>query len=248
MVFPSADLQPAFTSTPLALPPGEVHVWWCDARRDPAGESGAGTDLLDAAERRRAESFRFPEDRRRWAAGRSTLRALAARYLDADPRELRFEYGPAGKPRLPDADLRFNLSRSGDAIFLAFSAGPEIGVDVERVVAGFDREGIAGRFLAPGEVASLAALPEGTRSEAFFRCWTAKEAYLKGRGDGLGYPLEAFEVPVAAQEPRRLLAHRERAELGRWWLLPMTPAAGYVSTIAIEGGLPRVRRFDGGGA
>jgi 4'-phosphopantetheinyl transferase len=248
MAFPSAGARPVLSSKPLALPPGEVHAWWWDARRDPAGEPGAGIDLLDGDERRRAASFRFPEDRRRWAAGRTLLRVLAARYLDADPRELRFEYGPSGKPRLPDAPLRFNLSRSGDAILLAFSSGPEIGADVERVVGGYDGEEIAGRFFAPREAATLAALPEGIRSEAFFRCWTAKEAYLKGRGDGLGYPLEAFEVPLAAEGPRRLLAHREAAEIGRWWLLPMTPAEGYVSTLAVEGDVPSVRQFEGGRA
>jgi len=229
--------------TPLPLPPGEVHAWWCDARLDRQSALSLGTDLLDADERARAASFRFPEDRRRWAAGRSMLRVLAARYLDADPRELRFEYGPSGKPRLPDVPLRFNLSRSGDAIFLAFSAGAEIGADVERVVAGYDGREIAGRFFAPAEVASLAALPEGIRSEAFFRCWTAKEAYLKGRGDGLGYPLDAFDVAVAAREPHRLLAHRERAEVDRWWLLPMTPGEGCVATIVVEGDRPVVRWF-----
>jgi 4'-phosphopantetheinyl transferase len=234
--------------TRLALPPGEVHVWWCDMRDDSAGVLAAGAVWLDSAERERAASFRFPDDRRRWAAGRTLLRVLAARYLDAHPRELRFEYGASGKPRLPDAPLRFNLSRSGDAIFLALSAGREIGADVERVRCGYDGEEIAGRFFAPGEVASLAALPEGIRSEAFFRCWTAKEAYLKGRGEGLGYPLEAFEVPVAAEEPSRLLAHRDPGEIGRWWLVPMTPARGYVSTIAIEGDLPTVRQFEGGRA
>jgi 4'-phosphopantetheinyl transferase len=248
MASPSAGAPPALPSEPLALPPGEVHAWWCDARREPAAGPGAGIDLLDGEERRRAASFRFPDDRRRWAIGRARLRGLAARYLGADPRELRFEYGPSGKPRLPDVPLRFNLSRSGDGILLVFCSGREIGADVERVVAEYGGEEIAGKFLAPREAASLAALPEGIRSEAFFRCWTAKEAYLKGRGDGLGYPLEAFEVPVAAEGPRRLLAHRESAELRRWWLLPMTPAEGYVSTIAVEGDLPSVRRFGGGGA
>jgi 4'-phosphopantetheinyl transferase len=231
---------------PATLPPGEIHVWWCDARGGAAGETDGWAALLDPAERARAASFRFPEDRRRWAAGRGALRALAARYLDASPRELHFEYGTSGKPLLPDAPLRFNLSRSGDAILIAFSDGRELGADVERVRPGYDGGEIAGRFFAPGEVASLAALPEGIRSEAFFRCWTAKEAYLKGRGDGLGYPLEAFEVPVAAEAPRRLRAHRDPAEIERWWLLPVTPAEGFVATIAVEGDLPAVRRFEAG--
>ncbi len=60
------------------------------------------------------------------------LRLLLARYLDADPRELRFELGAHGKPALEGgADLRFNLSPSGELLLVAVATGMEVGVDVE---------------------------------------------------------------------------------------------------------------------
>ena len=225
---------------------GEAHAWWCDLRGIAADRIAAWGQLLDPAERERAAAFRFAEDRTRWAAGRGALRELAARYLGASPAELRFEYGPAGKPQLPDAPLRFSLSRSKDAVLIAFTSSGEIGADLERVRAGYDGSDIAGKFFAPAEVASLAALPEGTRSEAFFRVWTAKEAYLKGRGDGLGFPLDAFEVRADGGGPRRLRAHRDPDEVGRWWLVPLTPAAGYVAALAVTGEPPALRLFEAG--
>jgi 4'-phosphopantetheinyl transferase len=231
-----------------AIAPGEAHVWWCDLRGSAAARISGWAALLDGSERERASRFRFGEDRVRWAAGRGALRELAARYLGASPGDLRFERSPAGKPELPDAPLRFSLSRSKDAVLIAFASSGEIGADVERVRAGYDGADVAGKFFAPAEVASLAALPEGIRSEAFFRIWTAKEAYLKGRGEGLGFPLDAFEVSAEGCGPRRLRAHRDPAEIGRWWLTPLSPGRGWAASLAVTGEPPLVRLFDAGRA
>ncbi|HET7451818.1 MAG TPA: 4'-phosphopantetheinyl transferase superfamily protein [Thermoanaerobaculia bacterium] len=229
--------------TAPVLREGEVHLWWWGPAAAAALDSRA--EYLDAGERARASSFRFERHRRSWTAGRAALRSLAGRYLDLPPREIRFECGFAGKPRIPDASLHFSVSRSDGAILVAFAGDREIGADVERLRPQRDGTNVAGKFFAPAEAASLAALPEGIRSEAFFRCWTAKEAYLKGRGDGLGFPLDAFEVSLEGDGPRRLVAHREAAELDRWWLVPFTPDEGYVAAVAAAGERPVLRRFEG---
>jgi len=74
-----------------------------------------------------------------WASSRGFLRELLGRYLEHDPRELRFVLGAHGKPALLSPggtgaveDLRFNLSHSGDLALVAVSAGQEVGVDIER--------------------------------------------------------------------------------------------------------------------
>ena len=69
----------------------------------------------------RAARILSERNRTLWIRSRGVLRALLGRYLERDPRELRFVLGPHGKPALGregmDAgeDLRFNLSHSGRA-------------------------------------------------------------------------------------------------------------------------------------
>jgi 4'-phosphopantetheinyl transferase len=222
------------------LPPGAVDVWWCDLGNRSATDHADWAAVASPDERARADRFSFPDDRRRFLARRGLLRTLLGGYLGERPEDLRFECDEKGKPRLPAGDVRFNLSRTGEGVLIGFTRGPEIGVDVEQVMGGYAGEEIAGRFFAPSETAALTALPESSRSEAFFRVWTAKEAYLKARGDGLAYPLDAFAVTVSAGAPSRLRWHRDGSEARRWWLLPLTPAEGFVATVAVEGGIPEL--------
>lgn len=224
----------------MRLAPGTVDVWWCDLGHRSESDHAAWEGVVSADERARADRFSFTADRRRFLARRGLLRTLLAGYLRKKPEDLRFASDEKGKPRLPGEDIRFNLSRAGDGVLIGFTRGADIGVDVERVKDGYTGEEIAGKFFAPSEMAALTGLPESSRSEAFFRVWTAKEAYLKARGDGLAYPLDAFAVTIGASLPSRLRWHREGAEATRWWLLPLTPSAGFVATVAVEGGIPEL--------
>jgi phosphopantetheinyl transferase len=140
---------------------GAIDVWQVDLT---AIEDGL-EDLLRADERARAERIVPARKRVLWARSRGVLRALLGRYLDRDPRDLRFELGPHGKPALAhdgadEGDLRFNLSHSGDLALVAVSAGREVGVDIER------------------------ARPRYTA--AFLRTWVTREAAVKCHGLELG--------------------------------------------------------------
>ncbi|PYV01533.1 MAG: hypothetical protein DMG10_17385, partial [Acidobacteria bacterium] len=46
-----------------------------------------------------------------------------------------------------------------------------------------DVEGLAKRFFSANEFQVLHSLRAGQRTDAFFRGWTRKEAYLKARGE-----------------------------------------------------------------
>jgi 4'-phosphopantetheinyl transferase len=154
--------------------------------------------LLSTDERERAARFVRAEDGDRWASARGVLRALLARYADADPRALRFLAGPHGKPALAvPTGLRFNLSHSGDTALIAVALEHEVGVDVELPRRAVDHVGIARRVLGEAEAQWLAALDPSEREREFLRAWVRWEAVLKCRGTGIG----GAEQPHTGPDP-----------------------------------------------
>jgi len=227
--------QPA--SHPPSLTTDEVHVW-----RIALEVSNPFLlrlrEILADDERRRADRFHFEKDRRHFTAARGVMRILLAEYLALRPEEVRFAYSNYGKPRLAhESNLRFNLTHSHGLALLAVTRGREIGVDVERLRE-MERDGelLAERFFSPREAAALRSLPARLRREAFFRCWTSKEAYIKAHGMGLSLPLDQFDVSLHPDEPAALLAtQHDPPEAQRWSLRNLSPGEGYVATVAVEG-------------
>lgn len=223
----------------------------------PSEDAGRLRQTLSADEAERAARFHFARDRDRFTAARALLRAVLALYLGAEPARLRFAYGPHGKPALAggaaggDADaaaLRFNLAHSHDLALVVVARAREVGVDVEHVRADFATAEVAERFFSRREAEALRALPEGRpRVEAFYRCWTRKEAFIKAKGEGLSFPLSTFTVSLAPGEPAALLGcDRDAGETGRWTLVDVEPGAGYVGAAAVEGRGWRARTFEAG--
>src|SRR5262249_50978106 len=119
---------------------------------------------------------------------------------------------------------------------IAVTRGREVGVDLERVRAEVATEEIAARYFSAREVRTLMALPPPLRPDAFFRCWTRKEAYLKATGAGLSLDLNRFDVSLKPGEPAALLATRDDpAEVRRWSLEHLVPGPGFVGALAAEG-------------
>jgi len=230
----------------LELPPGEIHLW--AVRLDPAE---AVVERLGRAlapdEWQRANRFRFDRHRRQYVVGRGALRSLLAAYTGTRPELIPFTYGPRGKPflggsaapppALPgDDDLFFNLSNSDEAALVGFVRGREIGVDIEYMKPMPDCEQISERFFSESERAVLRALPAAVKEEAFFNCWTRKEAYLKAVGEGLAAPLDSFDVTLAPGEPPRMLTlEGDAARAERWYFEHFRPYSDYIGALAIEG-------------
>src|SRR5206468_3486528 len=122
---------------------------------------------------------------------------------------------------------------------LAFAVGRNLGVDVEFVRSSLASEEIADRYFSPQEVAELRTLSPSLREEAFFLCWTRKEAYVKARGEGLHIPLESFNVSVTPGQPERL----ESADSGRWSMWSLHPDPQYVGALVVEGRDLRLREW-----
>ena len=189
----------------LELAAGEVQIWSIPLD-PPAAEVERLTRLLAPDEHERARRFRFDVHRRRYIVGRGALRRLLGAYLGADPAGLCLGYGPRGKPFVLDSlNLGFNLSNSEDLALAGFLRDREIGVDVEYLKEMDDLETISTRFFSASEVEALARVPREQKKEAFFNCWTRKEAYLKAVGEGLAAPLNSFDVTLTPGEPPRML-------------------------------------------
>jgi 4'-phosphopantetheinyl transferase len=192
---------------------------------------------LEPDERARAQRFRFERDRRRFMATRGILRLLLASYAGIAPGEVRFTYGAHGKPVLAGSasaqSLRFNLSHSRGVTLYAVTHGREIGVDIEFIRDLPDAEAIARRFFSPAEVTALLGLPDDLRRDAFFRCWTRKEAYIKAQGTGLTASLVRFSVSLVPDQPAQLLQVAGDPDApSRWSLCDLPAIPGYAAALA----------------
>jgi 4'-phosphopantetheinyl transferase len=223
--------------TPLA--DGEVHLWRASLVQSPEALRQFHSTLAPD-ESAKAARYRFQKDRDHYVAARGLLRRLLGRYLARAPHSLRFSYGAYGKPSLDAAsgaqDLRFNLSHSHELALYAFTRGRDVGVDIEYMRADFAGDDIAERFFSAREVSMLRTLPDEARTQAFFNCWTRKEAYIKARGEGLSHPLDEFDVSLIPGEPAALLGTRgDPQELTRWSLQALDAGEGYAAAVAVQG-------------
>jgi 4'-phosphopantetheinyl transferase len=98
------------------------------------------------------------------------------------------------------------------------------------------KEDIAERFFSRGEVAVLRSLPEHEQLDAFYRCWTRKEAVVKAIGEGLSRPLDSFDVTLDAQSARLLRMEGERDGPSAWQMAHFTPAAWFQGAVACRTG------------
>jgi len=182
----------------------------------------------------RAGRFRFPHLRRSFILSQGSLRVLIAEYLGITPREVQLSYGPRGKPAYIDpAAIQFNLSHSGGLALFAFTADCELGADIEHIRPLQDLSDVASRFFCAEETAELDSLPASQREQAFFLCWTRKEAYIKAIGEGLAVPLDSFRVSVRPGEPAQMIHLGGDVDAGRAWTLHnLSPDVGYAAAIA----------------
>jgi len=105
-------------TSPWTLPANDVHLWQARLDREVREEQGL-LESLSKDERARAKGFRFERDRRRFIVARGLLRMLLGRYLGMSPANLRFGYGPHGKPYLKAIGAGFSLAPSQFEVSMA---------------------------------------------------------------------------------------------------------------------------------
>lgn len=235
----SADQPWRIPPADVRLVENEIHVWRV-LLEIPTSEVECLQEILVDEEIERARKFYFEKDRRHWIIAHAVLRVLLGRYLNIHPRSLRFLTNDYGKPSiahpLAGTRLHFNLSHSGDLALYAFAYDRHIGVDVEYMRPGIEYRELATHHFSSCECAALSTLPADAQEQAFFLCWSRKEAYIKARGKGLSLPLDQFDVSLAPDQPAALLDSREEPHATECWSLhALAPGTQYAGALVVEG-------------
>jgi 4'-phosphopantetheinyl transferase len=228
-----SSLMKPWLPAPDPIPPlGEaVHVWAVELD-DSNFDAALWHSRLSLEEQARAAGFKFARDHRRYVIAHAALRAILAGYANTVPKNLQFNEGPNGKPKLaPPFDasgIEFNLSHSHERALVAVKHVDEVGVDIEFAKVDFEFLDVASHFFTQREVTALRALPPALQRQAFYKCWTSKEAFLKAKGTGLSGELDEVEIMLVGEYVRI------NASVAGWSLVELPLYAGYEAALVTK--------------
>ncbi len=187
---------------------------------------------LAPEERARAGKFRNKVSAQEFISGRSVTRLLLAPFCGVGADALVLSSHPGGKPYVADCDVAFNLSHSAGTCALAIGRVRNIGIDVEWMNA--NTRTCTDDIFDSREAALFASLPTSKQTEAFYRAWVMKEAYLKATGHGLAGGMKSLEVifedgPVAVP-----VAIRGETDLAHWSFAGFDGGVGIAGAVAVD--------------
>jgi 4'-phosphopantetheinyl transferase len=212
-----------------------VHLWGVSLDASPDAFAG----YLKADELDRANRFHIAEHRTRYIVRRGKLRCILSEFLNQFPQEIEFDYGPFGKPALRDRGTpHFNVSHRENRALIAICEYDPVGVDIESARRLEHCEELSAIVFNDRERQQMNALPEGSRTQSFFRGWTRKEAYLKAIGAGLSGELHDVTVDLRAEFP--LLLEVKGDDAGRWSMRNVPAPEGFLGAVAIRCREPEV--------
>ncbi|CAL5226778.1 g9635 [Coccomyxa viridis] len=167
-------------------------------------------DLLPEEDQKEVEAFRFKDDQKRALVSRLLQRQCVSAAMSLSWESVQIKRTKGRKPfvmnktmdRSGAPNFNFNVSHEGDFVVLASEPVCICGVDVaapqqlrvrnsQQKMSMAELRSIFSRQFTEYEWASVdAAGPSTDAKEGMFRrLWSLKEAFVKARGDGLGYDL-----------------------------------------------------------
>ena len=211
----------------------EVHVWLVNAGAKDIPQDLLATSLSED-EKERAARFKFVKDRRLYIAAHAALRSLLANTCELPRTRFNLSQDLTANPRslrhLPPAVWSSISPTPTRSALVAVARQRAVGVDVEFVKREFSFDELARRFFTTKEVAALCELPQTLQREAFFKCWTSKEAFLKAKGTGLSGKLDEVAITLAADQQVRI-----NASVPDWSLTELTLCVGYQGALVVQG-------------
>ena len=167
---------------------------------------------------------------------------IISQYLQSPIDTIKIEIENLGKPYLSEyPELSFNISHSGQTTFMVFGRNCHLGVDIEywKPIEFLD---IARHFFHETEYQKLVKC-DSERTEAFFNCWTRKEAYIKAIGAGLSEPLSKFEVSLLPEENPQILSPQHVRD--SWKVFDVSDRQlHYSAAVAVNRKIQQIEFFD----
>ena len=198
---------------------------------------------MGSIERERILRYRPERSRIRFICARGILKQLLGSYAGLNPQDIRFDYGPLGKPYLKadvDMPIQFNATHTRNEALYAFCCGAELGVDIEFTSRSVNHEQLARKKLTLEECQFYDSLSEERRRKFILSLWTRKEAYGKARGVGIRYPLNAANL-IGTEGLNNAIVTDQRGVT--WEIVQLAPKEGITACVVTEGEGWRFRCF-----
>ncbi|GAA4882301.1 4'-phosphopantetheinyl transferase superfamily protein [Flaviramulus aquimarinus] len=227
------------------LPNNKIHIWFVNFDISEK-KRNILSSLLSEDELIKASKFHFKKDRNQSIITRGALRLLSSYYLNKKAKNIGFAYGEYGKPEYNfNTKLKFNVSHSNNMAVLGFILNSAIGVDIEKIKDDFDVLDIAGNFFSELEIKALKKVPKEKQAAYFYRCWTRKESFIKGKAKGLSFPLDSFSVSIQSDKETELLETKwDEKEKNTWKLFTFSPHQDYIGAVSAQGPVTAIGHFN----
>lgn len=213
----------------------KIHVWVIElTQREETLSILKG--LLDNKELKRLNQYVFYKDKLRFLISRSILKEIIGTYLNVKAKEISITYNPFGKPCLDESinpvNLDFSLAHSHELVVYAITRKRRVGVDLEYIHREINHEKIGRRFFTKRENRIIESLPETKKREAFFNCWTRKEALLKAIGGEDILDFHNIDVSLVPGEVARIIDYKDKKfEASEWQIIPFSPHSDYIGSV-----------------
>jgi len=199
-------------------------------------------ELLSKKELDKASKFKYPELSESYLLGRGFLRNVLGNKLSISPENVIISEGEHGKPYV-EGEISFNASHTSEYYALAVTVGGDIGLDIELIDPEVEIERVARSHFSDVENAEFGSYRKEEKLNAFFRCWTRKEAFIKSLGIGLGYPLKSFSVELGLKDYPVILESKQNDEM-TWQLHNLNVAGNHAGAIAYQGERRKINYFE----
>jgi 4'-phosphopantetheinyl transferase len=199
--------------------------------------------ILSAEETSRMEQLVFQNRAEAYIVSRGVLRKILARYLGMAPESVPIKTYSNGKPYLPGSEIHFNLSHSDGLFLYGLASGSPLGVDLQRVYPIANINTIIKNYFSTEEQILLNSVNENLLQDLFFAIWTAKEAYLKGTGEGFQRPPNSFTICHKSNDLFKFeLRDNLHSTLENLWnIREIQLASNYKAALAVKGEIIQIQ-------